>query len=208
MNGHDPLIERRARRVAHVPNALLRAKAMQRGDDPGWIEGYAAVYGNLDLTNEVMQRGCFARSIREAVPAGKVKLMAMHYRDGGDALQVIGTVTAAGEDERGLWVPADLSAVQRAQDIRTRILEGTVKSLSVGYRAIRWENRQIDGVAAVVHLESALFEVTVTVKPVNELAVITAAKSLTASSQDSSLQTIRRDIDLKQKRMRILFPEL
>ncbi len=198
----DPSIDRNARRISHSPDARLMAKAAPQPGDSGWIEGYAAVWGNVDGAGEVMDKGCFARSIGEVVGAGKVKLMSMHYRDGGDALQCIGTITKAREDDYGLWIHADLSSVAAAQDIRTKVLEGHIKSLSVGYRPIKWATRNVDGVAIVAHTECALGEVTVTVKPANELALITAAKS---RREGGNLPAqILADLNAKKARLKML----
>jgi HK97 family phage prohead protease len=176
-------IDKHARRVMRAADPKLKAKAIEQGAaDPGWIEGYAAVWNNLDRQNEVMVKGCFARSIAQAVPAGKVKLMATHFRDGGDALECIGTITQAKEDDYGLWIHADLASTDDAQNIRAKVVEGHISSLSVGYVPIRWEVRNTEMengevVQTIAHLETRLAEVTTTVRPANELATITAAKS-------------------------------
>jgi HK97 family phage prohead protease len=175
-------IDKHARRVMSVADAQLKAKSMDESGDPGWVEGYAAVWDNVDRQNEVMIKGCFARSIAQSVPAGKVKLMSKHFRDGGDSVECIGTVTQAKEDDIGLWVHADFSSTEDAQKIRVKILEKHIKGLSVGYWPVRWEVRNqtqnAETIQTVAHLETHLGEVTTTVKPVNELAGITAAKSI------------------------------
>jgi uncharacterized protein len=180
------------RRTAFVSDARLKAKAINAGEPAvgnGWIEGYAAVWGNLDLVGEIMQRGCFARSIAQVVPAGKVPLMVVHYRDGGDTVEVIGRVTEAREDDYGLWIHADLSAATIAQDARTKVLEGLISGLSVGYRDIRatLAPMKIGDAEQLVtqHQECALLEVTVTGRPANPRAQITDAKSLVPAPQKS-----------------------
>ncbi len=172
------VIDKRARRVAFALDSQLKAKARDAGsNDPGWIEGYAYVWDGNDTDYEVIQRGAFARSISAAIPARKVKLMMMHYRDGGDACECIGTVTEAKEDDVGLWIHADLSAVQSAQDMRTKILEGHVEGLSVGYLPVQWQISTVEGNQTIFHQEVKLVEVTTTVRPANEEAGITSAKS-------------------------------
>jgi hypothetical protein len=49
---------------------------------------------------------------------------------------VIGTVTRAHEDAKGLWIHADLSSDSTAQEARTKVAEGHVKGLSIGYAPV------------------------------------------------------------------------
>jgi HK97 family phage prohead protease len=179
---HRSVIDRHARRVMYPSESKLRAKSDDsQSSDSGWLEGYAAVWGNVDAQGEIMQRGCFARSIQQNVPAGKVKLMVRHFCNGGDALDCIGTITQAKEDDFGLWIHAELSSVELAQDIRTLVLEEHVKLLSVGYKPVLWDYSNSampkgpDNI--LVHQECELCEVTVTVRPANPQAAILAAKT-------------------------------
>jgi HK97 family phage prohead protease len=169
-----------ARRCLTFANVQLAAKALaaQAGETPalqdaGWIEGYLAVWGNVDSQGEVMVRGCFARSIQQVVPAGKVPLMVRHFANGGDVLDSIGTITQAREDDYGLWIHADLDAGDVAQQVREQVLAGRVTGLSVGFQTLRAELR--DGV--VYQTECKLLEGTVTMRPANEKAQITGAKT-------------------------------
>jgi len=178
-------MERHARRERVFADARLKAKAIdaEASNDNGWIEGYLAVFGNVDQGGERIVKGAFSKSIRERVPAGKVPLMVSHFMYGGDTNEVIGTITEAREDDYGLWIHAELSSVQLAQDTRQKVLEGHVKGLSVGYSLIRWEEKK-DGDSYVMDLlECKLLEGTVTVKPMNESAVITAAKAVSDAAR-------------------------
>lgn len=162
----------------------LTGKAV--GDDAatpqgaGFIEGYAAVWGNTDLGGERMMRGAFVKSVQERVPQGRVKLMAKHFAWGGDVHDCIGTVTAAKEDEYGLWFHADLVPDnEQVADVLNKVKTGHVGYCSVGYGTVRWQYVQEDeGDEVLEHLECKLYEVTLTVQPMNELAMITAAKAL------------------------------
>ncbi|GMV82121.1 MAG: hypothetical protein AMXMBFR7_33050 [Planctomycetota bacterium] len=184
------VIDRYARRVNWLDGENTRLAAKADGEtDSGWIEGYAAVFGNIDAQGEVFVKGCFARTIQLQVPAGKVKLMAHHYKYGGDVLDCIGTIVEAKEDDYGLWIRAKLASTQLAQDVRTLVLEGHAKTLSVGFYMLRWEPRDMGGKEILHHLECRLAETTVTVKPVNELAAITGAKSeAQANPQDTGAE--------------------
>jgi HK97 family phage major capsid protein/HK97 family phage prohead protease len=185
-------------RTTTANNAHIAAKEIGGAAvmDAGWIEGYAAVWGNVDLLGEIMQHGCFARSIQQAVPTGSVKLMVKHFRDGGDALEVIGTITQAREDDYGLWVHAELDGEDTAQEMRRRVLQKEVRFLSVGFISLVQDTRELtsdemqnvlpqrQGKPALIHTEAKLLEVTVTVRPVNESAVITSAKTTPPSDSE------------------------
>lgn len=156
-----------------------------KADDgtPGWIEGYASVFGNIDLVGDRVMRGAFAKSI-ERVKAGKVPLMCTHAAYGGDTLEIIGKLVDAREDHYGLWIKAEYSAVQVAQDVRQKVNEGMIQGLSIGYKVVRYEPVNEDGRLIFELKELQLLEVTVTAFPANELAGITAGKTDTNGGHD------------------------
>ncbi len=158
--------------------------------DAGWMEGHGAAFGNVDGQGERIKPGAFKKTIKERVPAGKVKLMVRHYAHGGDTLEVIGTVTEAKEDDFGLWIHAEFSATPIAQETRQKIVEGHVNGLSIGYIPKKWTDTEEGGKSVRDLLEIMLLEVTVTTIPANELATITAAKAATEAAE-----ALRRDVN-------------
>jgi len=160
-------------------DARLTAKAAGGGDDDsGWIEGYASAFDVVDEQREVVRSGAFAKTIMERVGGGKVKLMVRHLAHGGGVLEVIGTITEAKEDFYGLWIHADLSARDLAQEARQLVLEGHIGALSIGYIPVGYGFVEIDGKEIMELTEIKLMEVTVTAAPINDAAVITAAKAV------------------------------
>lgn len=159
----------------------LEAKAESESSDVRTITGYLAVFGNIDQDGERIIKGAFKKTIKDKFGPGKsgVPLMVKHWAHGGDTKEVIGTIVEAKEDDRGLWVKAEFSAVQLAQDTWTKINEGHVKGLSVGYKVIRHEfSPDAKSQEIVCNLqELALYEGTVTVRAVNEEAGIVGAKA-------------------------------
>lgn len=168
----------------------------------GWIEGYLAVFGNLDERNEIVEPGMFAKSAAERIPAGRVPLMTRHFAYGGDVPDVVGLITQGKEDDYGLFIHADFSKVARAQETRQLINEGVAWGLSVGFELLRFEEvKEADGKTVLRLLEGRLSEGTITVRPMNEKAVITAAKS---NNPAEGLDVERLSLDqLKQARERI-----
>jgi hypothetical protein len=155
----------------------FQAKALDAGPH-GTLEGYAATFDNVDQYGEVFRRGAFAKTIRERIAAGMVPLMSRHLLFGGDVSDVIGTVKSAVEDAHGLSIIAEFSADDAAQAIREKIVGGHVRGLSVGYNTINSSIGYIDGKEVLELFEVRLAEVTVTPFPVNEQALITAAKAV------------------------------
>ncbi len=147
-------------------------------DGNGWIEGYLAVFGNTDQGNEIVEKGIFAKSASERIPAGRVPLITRHFMYGGDIPDIVGLITGGQEDGFGLFVHAKFSGIQRAQETRQLINEGIVWGLSVGFELLRFEeSKDADEKSVIRLLEAKLSEGTITVRPMNERAVITGAKS-------------------------------
>jgi len=173
----------------------LRAKNTAEGKP--YIEGYLAVFDNVDQGGDRIIKGAFAKSIKERVRAGKVPLMVKHFAYGGDVTDAIGLITEAREDDYGLWIHADLSSVQLAKDTHTKITEGIVWGMSVGFQLLRYEEVR-EGDDWILELkECRLVEGTVTVRPMNEEAVIHRAKSLraqlAATTSESEPDTVALD---------------
>ena len=168
-------------RTLGIEAARLKAKAIdpKAPDDPGWIEGYLAVFGNVDCQGERIIRGAFAKTIQERIPAGKVYLMTRHIAYGGDTKDAVGIITEAREDDYGLWIHAKLFSTDDAQELRAKINQGMKPGLSVGYRVFQYSMSK-EGAAqeTVINLEElGLEEGTVTLNPANEKAGVTAAKN-------------------------------
>lgn len=168
------------------------AKALTTGDDPGWIEGYLAVFGNPDQYNEVILKGAFAKTLSELVPARRVPLMVRHFCHGGDAVDCVGTVVEAREDDYGLWIKAEFAKTTLAQEIRQLVVDKHVQGLSVGYQIINAQAVQIEDKHYVGLTELRLREGTITCKPVNEEALITAAKAIEFAAEGGVVDTIGR----------------
>ncbi|BDG61921.1 HK97 family phage prohead protease [Caldinitratiruptor microaerophilus] len=152
------------------------AFTLERFDESaGTVEGYASTW-DRDEDGDAIVKGAFAKTIRERVPAGKVKLLDSHK---WDSQHVIGTVTEAREEDRGLWIKAAFSGTAEAQAIRQKVLEGHLNSFSIGFEVIRDEiKRDPNGQTTRYIYEVKLYEVSVVPFPANENAVILAAKSV------------------------------
>jgi HK97 family phage prohead protease len=234
------LVDLHARRERLTFDTALSAKAMPTAaaagavtDDPGWIEGYLATFGDVDQLGETFAPGAFARTL-QCVKNGDVPFMARHFAEGGDVLEAIGTITQAREDARGLWIHADLYPTQLAQDVRGKVLRKEAKFLSAGFLPTEnfdvrpMTDAEAEGVIiqkrydkagnrrpVLIHREVKLAEGTVTLRPVNPNAVITSAKSLRYAPRGSvvrvplsSAAAIGADLRARQLRFKRLTLEM
>lgn len=144
-------------------------KALKEDSDCWTITGYGSVFNNVDLGNDVVVPGAFAKSLREN---GLPLLLLNHKMDDVP----IGTIIDAKEDKRGLWFKAELpkdDALVRDRivpQLKRRGLKGT----SIGYKATQKERRKEDG--ARLLKEIRLYEISVVTMPMNPLASIDSCK--------------------------------
>lgn len=137
----------------------------------GFIEGYASVFGNVDLGGDVVMPGAFRKTLSR-VKNGDVKYMDSHNVYEGTGA-VVGIVKEAAEDDYGLWFRAAMSSVQRAQDIRIKTKEGILNAISFGYDVIK--DKMDQGTRQLVELK--LWEVSSVIWGMNPLAQTTAVKA-------------------------------
>lgn len=171
------LIEKR--QYKEFDPSLVRMSTKTEADGTGTIDGYASIFGNIDLCNDRMRKGAFAKTLAEQLPKKAVKLMDSHqFYDGTGG--VIGIVTEASEDDTGLKFNSRLSAVQRAQDVRTKVNEGILNSLSIGFDILNAQYETVNGIEVRTITEVKLYEISVVIWGMNPEAHITGSKTLTA----------------------------
>jgi HK97 family phage prohead protease len=146
----------------------------------GELEGYASVFGNLDQGGDVVMPGAFKKTLADWSRAVQpLPLIADHNMS---TEGVIGSVRQAKEDGIGLWIKAGFSKTPKAQDIRTKMIEGHLKGMSFTYDAVRHRMGQFNGKSARFLEELKLFEATVTPFPMNTLAIASAKAAMTSAS--------------------------
>ena len=152
-------------------------KIIEENDGTGYVEGYASVFGVVDSYDEVVEKGAFSKTIKERVPASRVKFVDFHnsFRDSDS---ILGVIVEAEEDEYGLWFKARLSAVQRAQDVRTKIKEGILDALSIGYSVINDRIETVDEKQRRYLTEVKLYEISIVSFGACEPAVVLGVKGV------------------------------
>lgn len=144
------------------------------GDDSGELVGYASTFGNVDLGQDVVVKGAFKSSTAD-IKANGIPLLADHV---ASTTHVLGTIYEAREDEKGLLIKARFSSAPSAQDVRTKLLEGHLNRMSIGYEPTAYKFEERDGKTVRLLEEIKLWETSVVVFPMNPEATISRVKSL------------------------------
>jgi len=145
-------------------------KEMEAEDD-GSFEGYASVFNNKDLGNDVIRQGAFAKTITGR-KASSIKLLYQHKTD-----EPIGVIDSLEEDKRGLKIKGRLAmGTQKGREVFELMKMGALDSMSIGYRLQPDGYKYDDKNKRRVIKEVDLMEVSMVTFPMNPKAKITKVK--------------------------------
>lgn len=161
---HAQTGERRAESVAEIEQKSLGVE-IKAINEAGTIEGYGAVFGNLDTYGDVIEPGAFVDSLGSRMP----KMLWQHNM--GDP---IGRWTEVREDARGLFMKGQIAVKSsRGRDAYELVKAGAVDGLSIGYLtrdyAMDGDTRRLKRVD--------LYETSLVTMPANSAALVTGIKS-------------------------------
>jgi hypothetical protein len=169
--------------------ADLELKAYEDDDDDkdkGMFEGYASVFGNKDLGNDVVVNGAFRKSLR-AKGARKIKMLFQH-----DTKEPIGVYTQIKEDGNGLYVKGQLAMnTQKGKEVYELMKMGAIDGLSVGYRVDAKGYSYDERGKKRMLREVDLMEISAVTFPMNPKARVSAVKAEDRSVRD--WETFLRD---------------
>lgn len=124
----------------------------------GTIEGYGAVFGNVDTYGDIILRGAFGNTMGKR----KVKMLWQH-----DPEKPIGVWDEMREDDRGLWMKGRiLTEVEKGREAIALMSAGAIDGLSIGYRTVDAEFKEGNRVIK----EIDLWETSIVTFPANEMA--------------------------------------
>ena len=157
----------------------LKAVSEDEEKEFGYFEGYGSIFGNLDLGNDVIQKGAFTKSLEQRPPS-KVKLLYQHKSD-----MPIGIYDEITEDSKGLYVKGRIALKTRAGAEAYELLKiGALDGLSIGFKtnpkAVTYEDR---GQKRIIK-EVDLMEVSLVTFPMNPKATISVVKGEDISIRD------------------------
>jgi uncharacterized protein len=139
------------------------------GED-GIFEGYASVFGVVDLGMDVVEKGAFTKSLGQR----KAKMLWQH-----DTAQPIGTWEDIHEDDHGLFVRGRLLPdVAKGREALALLKAGAIDSMSIGYRTIEAEDATAGGRGVRKLTEVDLFEISLVTFPMLPDAKVTDVKSI------------------------------
>lgn len=141
-----------------------------RGIQPdGSFEGYAALFGRVDLGRDLILPGAFARSLGERGSSG-VRMLFQH-----DPNEPIGVWAELREDSVGLHVKGRLTLdVARAREVLALMRAGAIDGLSIGFRAVEGRTDPRTRVRRLARID--LWEVSVVTFPMQPDARIAGVK--------------------------------
>lgn len=154
------------------------------------ITGYGAYFGNVDAHGDIIERGAFANTLMD-----RKDRIAFCYQH--DIWNPIGKIIKISEDEKGLFIEVMISAAE--SDIQTKIKEGILKEMSIGYRTMSEKEEEREGRKVNILMEVKLFEISLVTVASNPLAVIESMKSETEKQDyvkkefDRLLAIVRND---------------
>lgn len=141
--------------------ASAPAGAMEARED-GFVRGYASLFDRVDPSGDRIERGAFARTLRER-GASSIRMLWQH-----DPAEPIGVWTDIREDEKGLRVEGQLAlASTRGRDVFALIRAGAVDGLSIGFKARR-ARREAGGVRRLAEID--LWEISIVTFPMQAFA--------------------------------------
>jgi HK97 family phage prohead protease len=99
------------------------------------VTGYASIFGNKDLDDDIILPGAFAKSIAENGPNGTNSILFLWQHNPG---KVLAKPTVLKEDAKGLYYEATItSGATFAEDALKLIAAGLVEENSIGYQTVK-----------------------------------------------------------------------
>jgi HK97 family phage prohead protease len=157
--------------------------------DYGELEGYASVFGTVDLEGDVVMPGAFRKTINDWNRATQpLPLIADHELSTSGLIGSVHHLAEVAKPKAGLKFKARFGPTQKAQDVRANVLAGHLRGASFTYEPIasRPGSGSIGGKAVRRFLdELRLFEVTVSPFPIHPETDL-AAKAVSDAAWDGA----------------------
>jgi uncharacterized protein len=124
----------------------------------GLIEGYASLFGVVDLAGDLVEPGAFTKSLARRGTA-QIRCLFQH-----DPAEPIGAWEFLREDSRGLFARGRLNlAVGRAREVAALLEQGAIDGLSIGFKTVRARRDRRAGVRRLSEID--LWEISVVTFP-------------------------------------------
>lgn len=173
--------ERQMQSKATLANIELKEDG--QSSDILHIRAYALAFGNVDSWGDIIAEG----AVDDFLKSEDYSRMALCYQH--DMREVIGVITDAGVDEKGMWIEADVLPTTTGKDVQTLIRAGAVKEFSIGYYADEYHFEKRDGFMQEIRIldRITIVEVSPVTRAANEKAVLIDAKN------DNQTEPVKED---------------
>lgn len=139
-------------------------------DDAGNFEGYASVFNNIDLGDDVILPGAFVKV--KTTRSGRLKLALFH-----DLTRLVGSA-AYSQDDHGLLLKGQINLkVSYARDAYELMKDGTLDSMSIGFNTLEADMEQRSGRRVRVIKSAELWEASIVPFGMNPEAQVLSVKS-------------------------------
>ena len=167
----------------HIPSDLRFAPALDlelKSNSNGLVEGYASTFGGKpDRQGDIVNRGAFARTLREQKAERISPAMLWSHR----IEDPIGRWTDLQEDGKGLFVRGQINLnTTKGREAFEHVKAGDAAAFSIGY-VIPEGGRKYNGDGSFTIVDADLLEVSIVSVPANPNARITSVKSLNSKSE-------------------------
>lgn len=168
--------------LARIECGLVELKFDATNDKEMTFEGYGAVFGNVDSYGDVIQKGAFKESIREAKATGQWPAMLLQHggwQMSAEDLTPVGLWTDMEEDDTGLFLKGKLAPTTRGSELHALMKmtpRPAINGLSIGYVPIKWKMRSTPEEPRRTLEQVKLIEISPVTFPANGKARIQSAK--------------------------------
>jgi uncharacterized protein len=152
-----------------VPTAINTNADENSTADEGVFSGYASLFDRVDLGNDRVAEGAFAKALTKRGAQG-VRMLFQH-----DPNEVIGSWLELREDRRGLFVKGRINlGVKRGREVLELIRAGAIDGLSIGFKTVS-AVKEKSGVRTIK--EADLWEISIVTFPMLPEARVSEVKT-------------------------------
>lgn len=150
------------------------------------LEGYGAVFSNVDSYGDVIRPGAFAKSLAAHIAAGTAPAMLFNHR----AIDLpIGVWTSLEEDANGLKMEGSFLDTTAGTDAYKCVKAGAISGLSIGFIVTAFDVERDGDVLRRFITEVDLIEVSVVNFPANDLARVESVKMIANATSADEAET-------------------
>ena len=171
--------------------ASIEWKGVGEDSDVLHIKAYALAFGNVDSWGDIIAPG----AVDSFLKSEDFSRMALCYQH--DTREVIGVITDAGVDEKGMWIEADVLPTTTGKDVQTLIRAGAIKEFSIGYYADEYHYERREGYAQEIRILDAItvVEVSPVTRAANDKAVLIDAKN--EEGKNNPINEVKMEQEIK-----------